>query len=96
MTVPRSNKGTRDFSFTGLIDLGVSAGPDALHESWRPEIYCQMHGGEGLDRLKNTLEVTEKDLVWSGDKGAVIEEVTAITRMAEGRVKRVLYVWGVS
>lgn len=31
-----------------------------------------------------------------GSKGAAIEEVTTITRMAEGRVKRVLDVGGVT
>jgi len=62
-----------------LIDLGVSIFPDAPHEPWKPRIHYQAHEGEGLDWVKNTFGVTEEDLVWSGGKGAAIEEATAIT-----------------
>ncbi len=79
MTDSPSDEGTHGFSFTRLIDLGVSIVPEAPHEPWKPKIHYQTHEGEGLDWVKNTFGVTEKDLVWSGGKGAAIEEVTAIT-----------------
>jgi kynurenine formamidase len=79
MAETRQEEGINGFSFTRLIDLGVSIVPDAPHEPWKPKIHYQTHEGEGLDWVKNTFGVTEKDLVWSGGRGAAMEEVTAIT-----------------
>ena len=79
MSGSRSDDGTHGFSFTKLIGLDISIIPDAPHEPWTPKIRYQTHEGGGLDWVKNTFGVTDKDLVCSGGKGAAFEEVTAIT-----------------
>ncbi|MDQ2717081.1 MAG: cyclase family protein [Chloroflexota bacterium] len=61
------------------IDLSVPVANQAIYEPWKPEIHYLTHEGEGLDWVKGTFGVTEKDLVLSDGKGAAFEEIKLLT-----------------
>src|SRR5579859_2872684 len=62
-----------------LIDLSVPLAEQASYDPWKPAFHWLTHEGEGLEWVKNTFGVTEKDLVLSGGKGAAFEEIRLIT-----------------
>jgi len=62
-----------------LIDLSVPLADGASYEPWKPAFHYLTHEAEGLDWVKNTFGVTEKDLVLSDGKGAAFEELHVIT-----------------
>src|SRR5262245_39563312 len=62
-----------------LIDLSVSLESGAAHEPLPPQISYVTHEGEGLRQMEHFFGVRPEHLVYSGELGWALEEVTAIT-----------------